>query len=61
MWLHGLIVLSEHLVITNVIFEKQLLQLLDIHPPYFQNSLLKSFNGIVSYSKVFEDIFEIPF
>jgi hypothetical protein len=32
-----------------------------VYPPHFQNSFLKAINGIVSYSKVLEDIFEIPF
>jgi hypothetical protein len=37
MWLHGLIVLSEHLVITNVIFEKLLPPTPGYtSPPYFK-------------------------
>jgi hypothetical protein len=37
MWLHGLIVLSEYLVITNVISEKLLTPTLGYtSPPYFQ-------------------------
>jgi hypothetical protein len=61
MWLDGLIVLSEDLVITNVILENLLAPTLGCpYPPHFQNLILKSINGIASYSNVVEVIFKHP-